>query len=117
MRRPSPSLPLVLALLTPAVMAQPAPEKRAAPGVGLTVYSAPFQPSPRQPVWNPVRQRYEVLVPGFAVVKDWRKIKIEAGGNAPRFPQVAQEVHPTTPGLQWPTAPAGTPGLEQNCEY
>ena len=103
---------LILAL---ACRAEP-PKERTTEGVGLTIYSAPAA-GPQQPVYNPASQQYEIPVPGYAIVKEWRKMKLAAGTNTVRFSDVAARIDATTVLFTSLTDPAGTTVLEQNFEY
>ncbi len=105
-------------MLVPAAHAAVAKE-RTTEGVGLTIYSAPADPNygyQQQQVWNPTTQQYETLPNGYAVVKEWRKIKLTAGQNTLRFTDVAQHIDATTVNFKSLTDPK-TAVLEQNFEY
>ncbi len=56
-------------------------------------------------------------VPGFGVVKELRKVKLDAGKNDLRFTDVAQFIDPTTVSFADLTHPEGTAVLEQNFEF
>jgi hypothetical protein len=91
-------------------------------GVAVTVYStadpAGFDP---QKFVAQQRQGYSPdfawQVPGFGVVKEVRKIKLDAGTNELRFPDVAQFIDPTTVSFVDLTKPEGTVVLEQNFQF
>ncbi|HKQ46746.1 MAG TPA: DUF4139 domain-containing protein [Phycisphaerae bacterium] len=56
-------------------------------------------------------------VPGFGVVKELRKLKLNPGKNDLRFTDVAQFIDPTTVSFVDLTHPEGTAVLEQNFEF
>jgi hypothetical protein len=56
-------------------------------------------------------------VPGFGVVKELRKVKLDVGKNDLRFIDVAQFIDPTTVSFVDLTNPEGTAVLEQNFEF
>jgi hypothetical protein len=93
------------------------PKERTTEGVGLTIYSAPAAPGAQQQVWNVSTQRWELPLPGYAIVKEWRMMKLAAGTNTIRFPDVAAKIDATTVLFTSLTDPAGTAVLEQNFEY
>jgi len=86
-------------------------------GVGLTIYSSPGGGQPRPPVWNPRKQVWEQASPGFAVVKERRRLRLAGGAEAVRFTDVAALIDPTSVHFVSLTDPAGTYVLEQNFEY
>lgn len=104
-----------LAVLAAACPADP-PKERTTEGVGLTIYSAPA-PANQQQVWNNATQRWEMPPPGYAIVKEWRKMRLAAGTNTVRFTDVASRIDATTVLFTSLTDPAGTAVLEQNFEY
>ena len=88
-------------LLGASPRASHAQESRTEEGVGLTIYSESTQ------------QR----VPGWGVIKEWRKIVLKKGRNEYRFRDVASQIDGTTVHFKSLTDPAGTHVLEQNFEY
>jgi hypothetical protein len=104
-----------LAVLAAACPADP-PKERTTEGVGLTIYSAPASANVQQ-VWNNATQRWEMPLPGYAIVKEWRKMRLAAGTNTVRFADVASKIDATTVLFTSLTDPAGTSVLEQNFEY
>src|SRR5438093_483392 len=56
-------------------------------------------------------------LPGYGVVRETRKIDLQAGDNTVRFSDVASGIDPTTVSFQSLTAPDATSVLEQNYEY
>lgn len=93
------------------------PKERTTEGVGLTIYSAPAAPGAQQQVWNAETQRWEIPLPGYAIVKEWRRMRLAAGTNTIRFPDVASRIDATTVLFTSLTDPAGTSVLEQNFEF
>lgn len=101
-----------------AVSQDKAPDK---PGVSLTVYSAadPATFDPQQYVRMMTLQgpyyRYQNPMPGYGVVRDIRKVKLDA--NAPlRLTDVAAGIDPTTVRFRSFTDPNASV-LEQDFEY
>jgi len=96
-----------------------AEEKREKEGKGLTIYTPSQQPS--RPVqyyqqqW--VEGRYVQVPQGYAVVKDWRKMKLDKGRNTIRFQDVARLIDASTVHFKSLTDPEGTFVVEQNYEY
>ncbi|MBI4243596.1 MAG: hypothetical protein HY606_05860, partial [Planctomycetes bacterium] len=83
-------------------------------GVGLTIYSSP------NATQNPYYDRYGRYITGpqgYAVVKEWRKIKLNKGTNEIRFQDVASSIDATTVYFKSLTDPDGTTVVEQNYEY
>ncbi|HLF92256.1 MAG TPA: hypothetical protein VJB14_02245 [Planctomycetota bacterium] len=105
-----------LAVLAAACPADP-PKERTTEGVGLTIYSSPAASSRQPQVWNAGTQRWEIPLPGYAIVKEWRKMRLAAGTNAIRFADVASKIDATTVLFTSLTDPGGTSVLEQNFEY
>ncbi len=108
----------LLLLTSTSAVAQKKVKERTTEGVGLTIYSAPANPNygyQQQQVWNPTTQQYETLPNGYAVVKEWRKIKLDAGKNTLRFTDVAQHIDATTVNFKSITDPK-TSVLDQNFE-
>lgn len=106
---------LLAALLLPAL---PAAAQDAAEGVAVTVYSAPAgEGSEPQGQWNPRTGAWEEAVPGFSVVKERRRIRLEAGANTIRFEDVAAGIDGSTVLFRSLTDPAGTKVVEQSFEY
>ncbi len=99
------------------------PAPSAAEGdVALTVYSS-ADPAAFDPQRFIAQQRqgydpnYAWQVPGFGVVKEVRKVRLEAGTNALRFTDVAQFIDPTTVSFTDLDDLDGTAVLEQNFEF
>ncbi|TET32762.1 MAG: hypothetical protein E3J72_18885 [Planctomycetota bacterium] len=85
------ALMLMLAVVTPAALAQPEGEKE---GVALTVYNS-----------------------NLAVVKEKRFIELKKGVNTVRFTDVAKSIDATSVHFKSLTDPDGTGVLEQNYEF
>jgi hypothetical protein len=108
----------ILSLTASAAFAAPEGDE----GPAVTVYStadpAAFDP---QKFIAQQRQGYSPdfvwQVPGFGVIKEIRKVKLEAGTNDLRFTDVAQFIDPTTVSFSDLTKPDGTAVLEQNFEF
>ena len=91
-------------------------------GPALTVYStadpASFDPqqfiSQQRAGANP---NFAWQVPGFGVVKETRKVKLNAGLTELRFTDVAQFIDPTTVSFTDLTNPGATTVLEQNFQF
>jgi len=91
-------------------------------GPAVTVYSsadpAGFDPqqfiAQQRQGYNPT---FAWQVPGFGVVKEVRKVKLDAGLNELRFTDVAEFIDPTTVSFMDLTNPQGTAVLEQNFQF
>ncbi len=83
------------------------------PDYSLTVYSSaqPGQISTRQ------LENYGANLPGYALVRDARKMQIEKGVSDLRFTDVATAIDPTTVSFESLTDPSGTRVIEQNYQY
>lgn len=110
---------VLCALLAATLSASAAEETRDKEGKGLTIYTAPQRAG--QPVqyyqqqW--VEGRYVQVPQGYAVVKDWRKMKLDKGRNVIRFQDVAKLIDASTVHFKSLTDPEGTFVVEQNYEY
>jgi hypothetical protein len=112
----------VLALLCTVAPAQTTGREGEDDGPALTVYStadpAGFDP---QRFIAQQRQGYDPLfawqVPGFGVVKETRRMRLDEGPNELRFTDVAEFIDPTTVGFTDLTAPDGTTVLEQSFQF
>jgi hypothetical protein len=69
-------------------------KERTSPGVGVTVYNG-----------------------GYAIVKEWRPLKLDAALNTIRFTDVAGQIDATSVHFKSVTDPQGTTVLEQSFEY
>src|SRR5690348_3968346 len=101
---------------------QPAAPAADAPSFSLTIYStadpATFDPH----TFAEQREQYRynpqlAKLPGYGVVRETRKIDLQAGENALRFTDVASGIDPTTVSFKSLTAPDSTAVLEQSYEY
>ncbi|UXI68619.1 DUF4139 domain-containing protein [Tahibacter amnicola] len=84
-----------------------------APDYSLTVYSSA---RPGQ-VNTESLANYGGNFPGFALVRDSRKMTLQAGAGVLRFTDVAKRIDPTTVAFESVTDPAGTRVLEQNYQF
>jgi hypothetical protein len=111
---------VLVAAAAPTALAQP----QAAPAsdFSLTIYStadpATFDPH----AFAEQREQYRynpqlAKLPGYGVVRETRKIDLQAGENALRFTDVASGIDPTTVAFKSLTAPDSTAVLEQSYEY
>jgi hypothetical protein len=89
----------------------------------LTIYSAAspggippelYQPGMQQNIYGPQWRRQ---IPGYAIVRQERPIKLDQGKTTIRFTDVASQIDPTTVSFSSLTDPAGTHVLEQNYEF
>ncbi|HEU4394423.1 MAG TPA: DUF4139 domain-containing protein, partial [Planctomycetota bacterium] len=103
----------------PAACAAPASPAQAVAeeGVAVTVYSAPGGGGQPQNVFDPMRGQWVQSAPGFAVVKERRKMALRQGRNSVRFDRVAARIDGSTVIFRSLTDPAGTTVLEQGFEY
>lgn len=88
-------------------------KERSDEGVGLTIYSKPAKSQQQQYYYgyqNPQEQ-------GYAVVKEWRKLKLDSGRNVIRFEDIAAMIDATTVNFKSLTDPKNTLVVEQNYEY
>jgi hypothetical protein len=110
-----------IAALTAASAPAAAQKERTTEGAGLTIYNAQqnnyYGYGYQNQYWNPSTQRYESYASGYAVVKEWRKLKLDKGKNTIRFTDVAKLIDATTVYFKSMTDPTGTSVLEQNFEY
>ncbi len=111
------SAAVVLALTAPAFAGDD-------DGPAVTVYSsadpAGFDPQQfiaQQQGYNPYGGNYAGQVPGFAVVKETRSVRLDAGVADLKFTDVAQFIDPTTVSIVDLTDPTGTSVLEQNFQF
>jgi len=88
------------------------PLAASAAGDALTIYSS-AQPG----AIRPEQYRSGGQVPGYAVVRHLRTLKLERGANTVRFSDVAALIDPTTVSFESLTDPDGTRVLEQNFQF
>ena len=83
------------------------------PDYSLTIYSSaqPGQISTER------LANYGGSLPGYALVRDGRKMSLAAGNGVLRFTDVAKRIDPTTVAFESLTDPAGTRVVEQNYQY
>src|SRR6185295_12348499 len=84
-----------------------------APDYSLTVYSAA---QPGQLSTANLAQ-YGANLPGYALVRDSRRMDLTQGIGALRFTDVAKRIDPTTVAFESLSDPAGTRVIEQNYQY
>ncbi|OHB71175.1 MAG: hypothetical protein A2W23_10340, partial [Planctomycetes bacterium RBG_16_43_13] len=89
-------------------------KERTEEGVGLTVYS---QSGQQAQGYYDYQGRYVYSTPGYAVIKEWRKIDLKKGENVIKFQDVASTIDATTVHFKSLTDPEGTTVIEQNYEY
>jgi len=82
-------------------------------GYSLTVYSAA---QPRQLSTANLAQ-YGANLPGYALVRDSRRMNLTQGTGELRFSDVAKRIDPTTVAFESLSDPAGTRVMEQNYQY
>ncbi|MEO7013591.1 MAG: DUF4139 domain-containing protein [Dokdonella sp.] len=83
------------------------------PDYSLTIYSS-AQPGQISTDRLP---NYGGTLPGYALVRDGRKMTLESGNGVLRFTDVAKRIDPTTVAFESLTDPAGTRVIEQNYQY
>lgn len=105
--------PLVLAMTAALASATPTVDAADDGDYSLTVYSSarPGQIDTRQ------LANYGDNLPGYALVRDQRVMKLTAGRSTLRFSDVAAKMDPTTVAFESLTDPAGTRVIEQNYQY
>ncbi len=96
-----------------ATLLSSAPVMAETPDYSLTIYSSaqPGQISTER------LADYGGNLPGYALVRDGRKMTLEAGSGVLRFTDVAKRIDPTTVSFESLTDPAGTRVVEQNYQY
>lgn len=101
--------------LTPALLAITATSgvHAAEPDYSLTVYSS-AQPGAISTENLP---NYGSNLPGYALVRDKRRMTLERGRSELRFSDVAARMDPTTVGIASLSDPDGTRVVEQNYQY
>ena len=102
--------PLVIAMATVLSSTSAMAET---PDYSLTIYSSaqPGQISTER------LADYGGNLPGYALVRDGRKMTLQAGNGVLRFTDVAKRIDPTTVAFESLTDPAGTRVVEQNYQY
>lgn len=83
------------------------------PDYSLTIYSS-AQPGQ---ISTDRLANYGGSLPGYALVRDGRKMTLAAGNGVLRFTDVAKRIDPTTVAFESLTDPAGTRVVEQNYQY
>ncbi|MCB1553910.1 MAG: DUF4139 domain-containing protein [Xanthomonadales bacterium] len=105
--------PIVLAMTAALASAASAAHADSTGEYSLTVYSS------AQPGQIDTRQlaNYGNNLPGYALVRDQRVMRLDAGRSTLRFSDVAARMDPTTVAFESLTDPAGTRVIEQNYQY
>lgn len=91
-------------------------------GRSITIYSS-AQPGAIDPaLYRPVRtgqyfNPYQQQIPGYAVVREDRKVTIPSGRGELRITDVAALIDPTTVSFRSLTDPAGTRVVDQNFQF
>ena len=89
----------------------------------LTIYSSAkpggipaelYQPGMQQNIWGP---QWRNQIPGYAIVRQERPIKLDQGKTTIRITDVASQIDPTTVSFSSLTDAAGTHVLEQSFEF
>ena len=83
------------------------------PDYSMTIYSS-AQPGQ---ISTDRLANYGGTLPGYALVRDGRKMTLESGNGVLRFTDVAKRIDPTTVAFESLTDPAGTRVVEQNYQY
>jgi hypothetical protein len=89
-------------------------------GVAITVYSVSAPGAIPSEVYQPALQPpgyYAQPLPGYAIVKQQRRVSLTEGRSTLRFADVAARIEPTTVLFKSLTDPEGTAVLEQNFEF
>ena len=102
--------PLLFAMATVLVAGSAVAET---PDYSLTIYSS-AQPGQ---ISTDRLANYGASLPGYALVRDGRKMTLPAGKGELRFTDVAKRIDPTTVAFESLTDPAGTRVVEQNYQY
>lgn len=97
----------IAAAMTTAALAADTPD------YSLTVYSS-AQPGQ---VSTESLANFGNALPGYALVRDGRKMTLQAGSGVLRFTDVATRIDPTTVAFESLTDPAGTRVVEQNYQF
>jgi hypothetical protein len=84
-----------------------------APDYSLTVYSS-AQPGQ---ISTTTLVNYGDALPGYALVRDARRMELPSGSGELRFTDVAKRIDPTTVSFESLTDPAGTRVVEQNYQF
>jgi hypothetical protein len=116
------SMPLIAGLLSamsgPVVFAAEGDESTA-----LTIYSTARPGAIPPELYRPVlgggarSLQFAARIPGYAIVKHERPVKLAKGRSTIRFTDVAAQIDPTTVSFASLTDPKGTHVLEQNFEF
>lgn len=99
--------------LFPLLLIAPAALAAETPDYSLTIYSA-AQPGQ---ISTESLANYGLALPGYALVRDGRKMTLEKGAAEIRFTDVAKRIDPTTVSFASLTDPEGTRVVEQNYQF
>lgn len=97
----------IAAAMTTAALAAESPD------YSLTVYSS-AQPGQ---VSTESLANYGTALPGYALVRDGRKMSLQSGNGVLKFTDVAKRIDPTTVAFESLTDPTGTRVVEQNYQF
>ena len=102
-----------LAIAITAALVSSAATAADAPDYSLTVYSAaqPGQLSTAN------LANYGANLPGYALIRDARRMALQTGIGELRFSDVAKRIDPTTVAFESLSDPTGTRVMEQNYQY
>jgi hypothetical protein len=97
-----------------ALVAFASPVAAESPDYSLTVYSSA---PPGQMSTSLLASNSEYVLPGYALVRDSRRMELGRGSSELRFTDVARRIDPTTVGFSSLTDPEGTRIVEQNFQF
>ena len=103
----------LLSLAITAAMTTTAALAAETPNYSLTIYSSAAPGS----ISTDTLVNYGGALPGYALVRDGRKMDLKAGNGVLRFTDVAKRIDPTTVAFESVTDPAGTRVVEQNYQF
>src|SRR5690606_516383 len=118
--KPCRPFPSSVAAVCAAVLAAPLAAQTPDPDTALTIYSTTrpgaipadqYRPTPGQ------SSRFGQPVPGYAMIRQLRRIELEQGVNQVDFRDVAAFIDPTTVTFESLTAPDTTRVVEQNFQF
>ena len=85
----------------------------------ITIYSSLGKGAIPPELYRPIPGQYNPNpeIPGYAMVRQDRRMELPAGGGTVQFTDVAARIEPTTVSFESLTDPAGTRVLEQNFQF
>jgi hypothetical protein len=101
-------------VLVPFLAALASPARAASSDYSLTVYSSA---PPGQMSTSVLAGYSEAVLPGYALVRDSRRMELALGSAELRFTDVARRIDPTTVSFASLTDPEGTRVVEQNFQF